>query len=76
MTTIRADGYQAIDVEIPGPRRLLPILLFAILRLSNDAAIMGEYRNGRIVRAVAATVAIIVSTLSILLIGKTIADMF
>lgn len=55
---------------------LLPILLFAILRLSNDAVIMGKYRNGRVVGSVATVVAIIVSILSILLIGKTIADMF
>lgn len=55
---------------------LLPILLFAILRLSNDPAIMGEYQNGRIVKFVATTVAVIVSVLSILLIGKTIVDMF
>ena len=55
---------------------LLPILLFAILRLSNNEEIMGEYRNGRIVKIVATGVASIVSVLSILLIGKTIADMF
>jgi Mn2+/Fe2+ NRAMP family transporter len=55
---------------------LLPILLFAILKLSNDAAIMGEYKNGRAITIVGTGVVVIVSILSILLIGKTIADMF
>ncbi len=55
---------------------LLPILLFAILKLSNDRTIMGEYRNHRVLNSVAYTVAIIVSILSLMLIGKTIVDMF
>ena len=55
---------------------LLPVLLFAILRLSNDESIMGEHRNGGAPKFLGTTVAIVVSFLSILLIGKTIVDMF
>ena len=55
---------------------LLPVLLFAILRLANNREIMGEYRNHRVLNVVAFAVALTVSILSIVLIGKTIADMF
>jgi len=55
---------------------LLPVILFAILRLVNDKTIMGEYRNGTLMNIAAFTVAVVVSMLSILLIGQTIADMF
>jgi NRAMP (natural resistance-associated macrophage protein)-like metal ion transporter len=55
---------------------LLPILLFAILKLSNDRTIMGEYRNHPVLNAVAYAVAVIVSILSLVLIGKSIVDMF
>lgn len=55
---------------------LLPVILFAILRLVNDKTIMGEHRNGTLMNVAAFSVAIIVSVLSILLIGQTIADMF
>jgi NRAMP (natural resistance-associated macrophage protein)-like metal ion transporter len=55
---------------------LLPILLFAILKLSNDRTIMGEYRNHPVLNAVAYAVAVVVSVLSLVLIGKTIVDMF
>lgn len=55
---------------------LLPFLLFAIIKLSNNESIMGEHRNSRPVRLIATTIASVVSILSILLIGKTIADMF
>lgn len=55
---------------------LLPILLVAIVALANNKEIMGEYRNrtGHNVFAIATTA--VVSVLSLLLIGKTIADMF
>ena len=54
---------------------LLPILLVAIVALANNKEIMGEYRNrtGHNVFAIATTA--VVSVLSLLLIGKTIADM-
>src|SRR5687768_5715509 len=55
---------------------LLPVILFAILKLANNREIMGEYRNHPILNVVAFSTALIVSSLSILLIGKTIADMF
>lgn len=55
---------------------LLPILLFAILKLANNKEIMGDYRNGTAFNVIAYLIAATVSILSILLIGKTIADMF
>jgi Mn2+/Fe2+ NRAMP family transporter len=55
---------------------LLPVLLFAIVKLANDPVIMGEYRNTRTFNILAYLTAIVVSVLSVLLIGKTIADMF
>jgi len=55
---------------------LLPILLFAILKLANNKEIMGEHGNGTMLNVIAFLIAATVSILSILLIGKTIADMF
>lgn len=55
---------------------LLPIILFTILKLVNDRSIMGDHRNGKVFNVAAFSVAIIISILSILLIGQTIADMF
>ncbi len=55
---------------------LLPVLLFAILKLANNQEIMGTYKNGRAMNLIAFAVAIVVTLLSILLIAKTIADMF
>jgi len=55
---------------------LLPILLFAILKLANDEEIMGEHRNTIAFNVAAYGIAVVVSALSILLIGKTFADMF
>jgi len=54
---------------------LLPVILFAILKLANNTEIMGEYRNRPWLNVLAFATAIIVSALSILLIAKTIADM-
>jgi len=54
---------------------LLPVILFAILKLANNPEIMGEYRNRSWLNVLAYATAIIVSALSILLIAKTIADM-
>lgn len=50
---------------------LLPIILFAILRLVNNRELMGEYVNGRLYNLGAWLTAIVVSALSILLIIVT-----
>lgn len=55
---------------------LLPIILVAIVLLSNNREIMGEYRNRFIHNVFAVGTTLVVSILSLLLIGKTIADMF
>jgi len=55
---------------------LLPIVLIAIVSLANNREIMGEYRNRLIHNILAISTTLIVSVLSLLLIGKTIADMF
>ncbi len=55
---------------------LLPVILIAILSLANNREIMGEYRNTLWLNLAAGATTIIISILSLLLIGKTIADMF
>jgi NRAMP (natural resistance-associated macrophage protein)-like metal ion transporter len=55
---------------------LLPVLLLASVKLANDAEIMGEYKNSLTLNILAYLTTIIISILSLLLIGKTIADMF
>lgn len=55
---------------------LLPVLLMAIVALANNEEIMGEYRNRFVHNVFAYGTTITVSLLSLLLIGKTIADMF
>jgi Mn2+/Fe2+ NRAMP family transporter len=55
---------------------LLPVLLIAIVTLANNREIMGEYRNRFVHNLFAIGTTAIVSILSLLLIGKTIADMF
>lgn len=55
---------------------LLPVLLLAIVRLINDPEIMGEHCNSLAFNILAYATTIVVSLLSVLLIGKTIADMF
>ncbi len=55
---------------------LLPVILVAILSLANNREIMGEYRNTLWLNLAAGATTIIISILSLLLIGKTIADMF
>jgi NRAMP (natural resistance-associated macrophage protein)-like metal ion transporter len=55
---------------------LLPVILVAILSLANNREIMGEYRNTIWFNLAAGTATVVVSLLSLLLIGKTIADMF
>jgi Mn2+/Fe2+ NRAMP family transporter len=55
---------------------LLPVILIAIVKLANNPEIMGEYVNSRALNVVAITITAMVSVLSLLLIGKTIVDMF
>lgn len=55
---------------------LLPVILVAIVLLSNNEEIMGERRNSLWLNIAAWTVTAIVSALSFVLIGKSIADMF
>jgi NRAMP (natural resistance-associated macrophage protein)-like metal ion transporter len=55
---------------------LLPVLLIAIVILANNREIMGEHKNKFLFNVVAIAVTAVVSILSLLLIGKTIADMF
>lgn len=55
---------------------LLPVLLLAIVKLANNREIMGEYRNSLAFNVLAYLTTFTVSVLSLLLIGKTIADMF
>ena len=51
---------------------LLPVILIAILRLVNDREVMGTYTNGPVYNVAAWLTAIIVSALSLLLIGATL----
>jgi Mn2+/Fe2+ NRAMP family transporter len=55
---------------------LLPVLLVAIVLLSNNEEIMGERKNPLALNIAAWSVTAIVSVLSFILIGKSIADMF
>jgi len=55
---------------------LLPIELFAMLRLVNDKELMGEHVNGPLYNLLAWGIAIIVSLLSLLLIGQTVLGWF
>lgn len=55
---------------------LLPVILVSIVVLANNREIMGENVNTRPMNVLAYSITVIVSILSLLLIGKTIADMF
>jgi len=55
---------------------LLPIILFAIVKLASNEEIMGKHRNSRLFNVVAWLVALTVSALSVALIAKTITAMF
>ena len=55
---------------------LLPVELFAILRLINDREIMGQHVNGRLYNLFAWGIAVVVSMLSVVLIGMTVAGWF
>jgi len=54
---------------------LLPVLLIAIVSLSSNKEIMGEHANGFFFKIFAWFITIVVSILSLMLIGKTIIDM-
>ncbi|MBA2495378.1 MAG: divalent metal cation transporter [Acidobacteria bacterium] len=55
---------------------LLPVILVAIVLLSNNREIMGDYKNSFLFNCLAWIITIVVSLLSLLLIGKTIIDIF
>jgi Mn2+/Fe2+ NRAMP family transporter len=55
---------------------LLPFILVTIVSLSGNREIMGDYKNGTAFNFIAWTITIIVSILSLLLIGTTIIDIF
>lgn len=55
---------------------LLPIILAAIVTLASKEEIMGRHKNSLVFNIAAWATAAVVSVLSVLLIGKTIADMF
>ena len=55
---------------------LLPFILVTIVLLSSNREIMGEYANNLFFKIFAWLITIIVSALSLMLIGKTIIDMF
>jgi NRAMP (natural resistance-associated macrophage protein)-like metal ion transporter len=55
---------------------LLPVILIAIVSLSSNREIMGDYANRFLFKCVAWSLTILVSCLSLLLIGKTIVDIF
>ena len=55
---------------------LLPVILVAIVKLASNEEIMGEYRNRVWFSVLAWTITVVVSSLSLLLIGTTIYDMF
>ena len=54
---------------------LLPVLLITIVSLSSNKEIMGEHANHFLFKIIAWTITVVVSLLSLLLIGKTIIDM-
>ncbi len=55
---------------------LLPVLLIAIVSLSSNEEIMGDFKNSFLYKCLAWTITIVVSLLSVLLIGKTIIGIF
>jgi Mn2+/Fe2+ NRAMP family transporter len=55
---------------------LLPVILIAVVRLANNREIMGEYRNKFIHNVFAYGTTAVITVLSLLLIGNTIAGMF
>ena len=52
---------------------LLPVTLFFVWRLSRNAELMGEYKNGRVFDLVAGATVLVTGALSIVLVGLTLA---
>jgi Mn2+/Fe2+ NRAMP family transporter len=52
---------------------LLPVTLFFVWRLSRNAELMGDYKNGRVFDLVAAATVLITGALSVVLVGLTLA---
>jgi Mn2+/Fe2+ NRAMP family transporter len=55
---------------------LLPFVLFSILRLANDRKLMGDLVNGPIYNAIARVATVVVTLLSIALLGITVLGWF
>jgi NRAMP (natural resistance-associated macrophage protein)-like metal ion transporter len=55
---------------------LLPVILIAIVKLASNAEIMGEHKNTTGFNVIAWGITAVVSSLSLLLIGKSIVDIF
>lgn len=55
---------------------LLPFILISIVRLSGSKEIMGKFRNGRIFNVFAWLITIVISILSILLLGRSFVAIF
>jgi Mn2+ and Fe2+ transporters of the NRAMP family len=55
---------------------LLPFILITIVSLSNNREIMGEHKNTRLFNVAAWSITVIVSSLSLMLLVRTIADNF
>ncbi len=55
---------------------LLPFILVAVVSLSSNEEIMGEYKNSTFFNILAWTITVIISTLSVLLLVMTIVDIF
>ena len=55
---------------------LLPVILIAVVKLANNEEIMGKHKNTTVFNVAALLITVVVGSLSLLLIGKTIVDMF
>ncbi|MDQ3635849.1 MAG: Nramp family divalent metal transporter [Aridibacter sp.] len=55
---------------------LLPFILFAVVKLSSNAEIMGEYKNSLVFKYIAWLITFVISILSILLLVTTFTDIF
>ena len=55
---------------------LLPVVLFAILRLINKPRLMGDLVNGPIYNVIARVTAVVVTILSLVLLGTTVLQVF
>ena len=55
---------------------LLPVILFSILKLSGSEEVMGKFKNGRLLHTVAWGVSIVITLLSVLLLGQSFVAIF